>query len=1035
MRIFLPFAFLLAFAIPQALAQAPVAGFEASATEVYSGTTVTFTDLSTNSPTAWAWDFGAEAFPRTSAAQHPKVAWATPGTYNISLTVSNASGSDARTISGYITVVAYSTPAVNPVEIGSGTTAGQYPLSSGQYPQSAALYTADEIGPGTIIESLSWHSAAADASIPVEIFLKHTTDTSLGPVKWSQLVGGESPVFAGTVNHSGGWTELTLHTPFRYDGVSNLLVMGFSNANTGKTTSSSGTSSNKPDMHLVWTGNPNSPKDNNGTVTPNRPDLRIRFQEYESPVASLLEGFFEDFEGDQLSSSGWVISERDGNNNTWDHSTSYNHTPEGMGAAYHAGGSKNYNEKGLLISPSISLPQGAATLSFWSKNINTKWFGRNSVGIISGSDTTEVWVAASGTDSWVQTNLALDAFGGQQIQVVFQYEGDGGHGWYLDDVAVNTQSYRPITVDQGQKFLLKDYSSGNPVLWEWTTPGATPEVQYTRDATLVYDQPGWYDVTLRVGNTYGTNTRTVTGFIQVLGDVVTHTTWQGTTDSQWTNSSNWDNGVPANGQDVVIHPGSHQPLLNEDAVTGNLTINDNACLTIGPQGKLNVKGTLTNLAGAQGLILESDASLIHSTTDIAATVKRTVSGGWGSWDDGWHLISAPVRAQPLTTITTSGAAGDDYDLYGWDEPSATWKNYKATGFSDWNGGTDMTPGRGYLISFEAAETHKTFEGVLNVEDIAITNLTLSGDLHSGWHLLGNPFAADMTWNDHNWKLSGVAAKAKIWSEAGMSYVDIDENGIIPMAQGFMIQVTSGTNTLTLPAASRRHSNQPWYKNQDIRRIRLVAREQDNRSFQESQIVINPGTPSSFDLQHDSRFLAGYAPQFFSMKADEKLSTLSMPYVYDGMMIPMGFIKNGASAYEIALVEELYGTELYLFDTKLSVSHPLRRLNPYVFTSEEGDDPLRFELHFGQEKAAGILDASPLSLQVYAQGNQLHVTFTEEGNGRSLEVYDMSGRRLVARDLDEGLRHVLSLNLPGAVYLVRVIMAGQVVTRKVVVESH
>jgi gliding motility-associated-like protein len=71
--------------------------------------TVNFTDLSTGTPTAWKWNFGNGG--GTSALQNPGATYSLPGQYVVTLTVSNASGSDIKTKTNYITV--YSKPSAN----------------------------------------------------------------------------------------------------------------------------------------------------------------------------------------------------------------------------------------------------------------------------------------------------------------------------------------------------------------------------------------------------------------------------------------------------------------------------------------------------------------------------------------------------------------------------------------------------------------------------------------------------------------------------------------------------------------------------------------------------------------------------------------------------------------------------------------------------------------------------------------------------------------------------------------------------------
>jgi PKD repeat protein len=81
----------------------PAADFSASATLGYAPLDVTFTDLSTNVPTSWAWDFGDGG---TSDVQNPTHTYVGAGQYAVSLTATNAAGSDTETKAGYIRVVA-----------------------------------------------------------------------------------------------------------------------------------------------------------------------------------------------------------------------------------------------------------------------------------------------------------------------------------------------------------------------------------------------------------------------------------------------------------------------------------------------------------------------------------------------------------------------------------------------------------------------------------------------------------------------------------------------------------------------------------------------------------------------------------------------------------------------------------------------------------------------------------------------------------------------------------------------------------------
>ncbi|NQU50909.1 MAG: PKD domain-containing protein [Bacteroidetes bacterium] len=83
----------------------PAADFNASATSVEQGTTVTFTDVSTNSPSLWTWNFEGGS-PTYSNKPNPEVYYVVKGTWGVTMTCRNAAGADEITKTGFIDVSA-----------------------------------------------------------------------------------------------------------------------------------------------------------------------------------------------------------------------------------------------------------------------------------------------------------------------------------------------------------------------------------------------------------------------------------------------------------------------------------------------------------------------------------------------------------------------------------------------------------------------------------------------------------------------------------------------------------------------------------------------------------------------------------------------------------------------------------------------------------------------------------------------------------------------------------------------------------------
>ena len=134
-------------------AAAPDADFTASETSGCAPLTVSFSDASTNAPTSWSWDFDGAA--PASSVQNPSATFSTPGMYTISLTATNATGSDTEVQTAYVTV--YENPTASttfaPANPGmadgvatalplGGTGSYAFTWSNGQTTQTATMLAA-----------------------------------------------------------------------------------------------------------------------------------------------------------------------------------------------------------------------------------------------------------------------------------------------------------------------------------------------------------------------------------------------------------------------------------------------------------------------------------------------------------------------------------------------------------------------------------------------------------------------------------------------------------------------------------------------------------------------------------------------------------------------------------------------------------------------------------------------------------------------------------------------------------------------------
>jgi hypothetical protein len=504
-------------------------------------------------------------------------------------------------------------------------------------------------------------------------------------------------------------------------------------------------------------------------------------------------------------------------------------------------------------------------------------------------------------------------------------------------------------------------------------------------------------------------------------------------------------GLPATIANLTIDNAAGVSLTNNTpyVVTGTLLINTGKVLNIGVGKKLTVSGSLTNNGGDAGLFIASDAtgsgSLIHNTANVNATVQRYVTG-YGSYtpvqqpDHGWHFLSSPVVNQ---SFTPGFAPGTNDDLYRWDEPTDYWINYKN---ATWGGGTTFTTGIGYLVAYQSTGT-RTFTGALNGNNtITINGLTNNGTTqHHGWNLVGNPFPSAINWKKCN--RANVDAIAKVWSEAGASYVDINVAGngdTVALGQGFMVHVTNGNTigNISIPVTAKTHNSPSYYKEEPINFLTVTVYDPGYLTYQESNIIFNDEATPGFDNDFDSYFMSAYAPSFYSsIGNDEYLSTNSLPLVSGKADISMGFVKNQGTTFTIeaeGLNSFPEGTVITLEDLKLNITQSLSENPLYAFTSQEGDDAGRFIIHVNSPSVGtgSVTETTPYT--IYSTGSEIHVsTFTQNSNYQ-LVITDMSGRKVITENVHGDQNFALRTNLQTGIYIVSLFDGSRSISKKLAI---
>jgi len=607
---------------------APDADFVADNTTIFSGTTVNFTDLSTNTPTSWSWNFGDGG---VSTSQNPSYVYNTPGTYTVVLNATNADGTGVETKVNYITVIAPTAPTSN--------------------------FVADDVTP-TVSQSVNF------------------TDLSVGnPTSWAWDFGDgqnstlENPSHAYTA--SGTYT-VTLTATNIYGNDIEVKTNYITVTNNGSVTVA------------VINGN-DDVEENNGTgvIYYDSSDLEftrdgtfnqnvgVRFQNVTVPEDATITNAYIVFRADESHSTTCTvhIAGVDQDNATaW--SGGYNVSTRPKTTAQ-----TDWNFNGS------SAWTGGVTISN-TPNLNAMvqeivdrpgWVSGNSMSFV-------FWDFPTTTNK----RVADPYEGGYAPQLVIEYS-------IADVVVAPVAAFNSstTTICQNGSVNFSDVSSNIPTSWSWNFGDGN--VSTAQNPSHTYTSAGTYTITLTATNSGGSDVITQTNLITVTAlpnvNASANTTicaGQSTSISvTGATSYSWDNGLGA-GSSHTVSPattttymvtGTQSGCQNTDAVTITVTplpnVNASANTTICAGQSTNVSATgATTYTWNNGLGAGSNHTITPTST-ITYTVTGTQSGCQNT-----DLVTITVTPLPIVTASNDVTicAGESTTISGTGASTYTWDN-------------------------------------------------------------------------------------------------------------------------------------------------------------------------------------------------------------------------------------------------------------------------------------------------------------------------------------------------------------------------
>jgi len=517
----------------------PVASFKSNYTSaICEGASISFTDQSTANPTSWSWTFTGGT-PALSTAQNPVVVYNTAGTYTVTLSVTNAYGTDDTTITAYITVNAcavpvadfssnYSSPicegsAINFTDLSSSlptswswTFAGGTPATStAQNPSitynAAGTYDVTLIatnGNGSDTTSVTGYITVVACPGPTASFtsnyslpiceggaISFTDQSTENPTSWSWTFAGGTPSSSTVQN-----PIITYNTAGTY-----TVILSVTNAyGTDDTTITSYIS---VDSCLT-------------------PDADFT-SDYSAPICEGDTISFTDLSSGSPTSWSWTFPGGSPSSSTTQNpAVIYNNagTYNVSLIATNSNGSDDHTINAYITvnscpppvanfkSDFISLVCEGSTINFTDQTSNNpiSWIWSFPGGSPSSSTAQNTSVVYNIAGAYDVTLTATNIYGSDDTTIASSVTIIA----CPPPVASFTSNYS-AAICEGASISYSDQSSGNPTSWSWTFPGGNPSSSTLQDPVVVYDTAGIYSVTLSATNATGTDDTTIASYITV----------------------------------------------------------------------------------------------------------------------------------------------------------------------------------------------------------------------------------------------------------------------------------------------------------------------------------------------------------------------------------------------------------------------------------------------------------------------------------------------------------------------------------------
>ncbi|CAL2079246.1 conserved protein of unknown function precursor containing a type A C-terminal secretion signal [Tenacibaculum sp. 190524A02b] len=549
------------------------------------------------------------------------------------------------------------------------------------------------------------------------------------------------------------------------------------------------------------------------------------------------------------------------------------------------------------------------------------------------------------------------------------------------------------------------------------------------------------------------------GFQQTTVYDVNTVSWDGSTNSFWTEITNWStNSVPETPNDVVIPNTPNSPIISSGvtAEMNDLTVGTSASFDISDNGAVLVNGNLeTNETINIGSSTNTSGTLIvKGRANGMISYERT-----GLLANKWSIITAPVSGQSIKEFIENPANGirvnptvtpNRYAVAYYDDAKATgskWTYYTADDIQ--TNTLTFEKGKGYIIS-RATDGSVYFTGTIETTDVSVA-------VQAGqWNSLGNPYTAYMPVNN-NAGVNFIQENINKFNPAnvGVYIWDVNQNKYIPqtlvgnpislaVGQGFFIRTTEGVSTVNFKEAQRLSdaSNAGVFSRKKVTAGIQITASQDGISVN-THIKYLPkatnGLDSGYDLGNFEGAEFDIYTQLVSGDSEEQFTIQSLPNTKEAMVIPLGITSKAKKEVTITVSTENLGDgmEVFLEDNVLQTKTKLTNNTKHsIVFNEDVKGTGRFYLHVKGTTLTtdNTIIANNTEMKVYTVSNKNLMVEGIHDETFTLSIYNSLGGKVVDKSLvGKGKNSILLNELSTGVYVVKVTSKQRSHSKKVIIK--